>query len=298
MFVRVLRHAIERRQVAEQLRTSQRLLHGAIAASGTGMAIVHLDGSALLINPAFEAMLGMQPDELLGHDLCEIALPAEQARTTADFRRVASGETESLREETTYRHRRGHQVPVSLELSLIRDGHGQPVQMFLQVQDITERKAAEITQARLAAIVENSPDAMYLQDTAGIIRTWSPGAAAQYGYAAEEIIGRNVALLVPEDEREEQQRVLTELRSGRSTWPYATRRTAKSGSVIDVSISVAPVTDDDGDVVAGSVVSRDISSTKAAEQALRESEDRYRPHGRDRQRGGVAARAGKGPRRS
>jgi two-component system cell cycle sensor histidine kinase/response regulator CckA len=276
MLVRVLRHAIERRHVADQLRTSQRLLHGAIAASGTGMAIVHLDGSARLTNPALEAMLGMQPDELLGHDLCELALPAERARTTAEFRRVASGETESLRKDTTYRHSRGHQVPVSLELSLIRDGRGRPVHMFLQVQDITERKAAEITQARLAAIVENSPDAMYLQDTAGVITTWSPGAAAQYGYAAEEIIGRNVSLLVPEEQREQQQHVLAEMRKGQSTWPYATRRTTRSGSVIDVSISVAPVTDDDGEVVAGSVVSRDISATKAAEQALRESEDRYR----------------------
>ncbi len=298
MFVRVLRHAIERRQVAEQLRTSQRLLHGAIAASGTGMAIVHLDGSALLINPAFEAMLGMQPDELLGHDLCEIALPAEQARTTADFRRVASGETESLREETTYRHRRGHQVPVSLELSLIRDGHGQPVQMFLQVQDITERKAAEITQARLAAIVENSPDAMYLQDTAGIIRTWSPGAAAQYGYAAEEIIGRNVALLVPE-ERE----------GGAAACSHRAAQRTKHLALCDATNGKERVGHRRVDQrraghrrrrgrrrgVRGLARHQQHEGRRAG--AARERGP-IPPHGRDRQRGGVAARAGKGPRRS
>ena len=294
MFVRVLRHAIERRRVADQLRTSQRLLQGAIAASGTGMAIVHLDGSARLVNPALEADALDAAGRAAGSRSLRDRLPTERARTMADFTRVASGETESLRDETTYQHSGGQHVPVALELSLIRDGLGQPVHIFLQIQDITERKAAEITQARLAAIVENSPDAMYLQDTAGVVTTWSPGAAAQYGYGGGG------------DHRSQRRRAGSRgaeggagarsrrAAQGRVTWPYATRRTTRSGSVLDVSISVAPVTDDDGEVVAGSVVSRDISTRRPRSERCARARTGTAAWSRPRARGcGCSSRKGR-----
>ena len=82
--------------------------------------------------------------------------------------------------------------------------------------DITERKeAADAVVRRLAAIVENSADAIFSKDLDGTIRTWNGGAERLYGYSREEAVGRSVKMLVPEDRADEWTKVMATLRAAR-----------------------------------------------------------------------------------
>ncbi|WIG55390.1 MAG: Chemotaxis protein methyltransferase CheR [Rhodanobacteraceae bacterium] len=141
--------------------------------------------------------------------------------------------------------------------------------------DITERKQTEITNSRLAAIVESSDDAIIRKDLNGIIETWNAGAERIFGYTADEVIGKPVTILMPPDRVNEEPGILARLRRGERVDHYETVRQRKDGSLIDIALTVSPIMDRHGKVVAASKIARDISSRKQVDRVLRESEHRH-----------------------
>jgi PAS domain S-box-containing protein len=141
-------------------------------------------------------------------------------------------------------------------------------------RDITPTKRAEREQARLAAIVESTDDAVVSKDLDGFIVTWNAGAQRIFGYTAEEIVGQPIGVLLPPDRPDEEDRILAELRAGRRIDHYETRRVRKDGSVVEVSVSVSPIRDGAGRIVGASKIARDITDRKEVERKLRESEQR------------------------
>jgi diguanylate cyclase (GGDEF)-like protein/PAS domain S-box-containing protein len=143
-------------------------------------------------------------------------------------------------------------------------------------RDITQHKAHEDALARLAAVVESSDDAITTETLDGVFTSWNPGAEALFGYPAAEMIGQSVARLYPPDLRDELPSILERLRRGERVAHYGTRRLRKDGTIAHVSLSIFPIRDKDGKVVAISKIARDIRRQRAAEEALRLSEERYR----------------------
>lgn len=141
--------------------------------------------------------------------------------------------------------------------------------------DVTERKRIEIIANRLAAIVEGSDDAIIRKNLDGIIETWNAGAERIFGYTADEVIGKPVTILMPSDRVDEEPGILARLRQGERVDHYETVRQRKDGSLIDMAITISPIRDGDGNVVAASKIARDISQRKRAEAALRESGQRH-----------------------
>lgn len=141
--------------------------------------------------------------------------------------------------------------------------------------DITERKGIELTRHRLAAIVETTDDAIVSKDLNGIIETWNAGAERLFGYAADEVIGKSVTILMPPDRVHEEREILAHLRKGERVDHYETVRRRKDGSLLDVSLTISPVLDGHGKVVAASKIAHDISQRRRADTALRESEQRH-----------------------
>jgi PAS domain S-box-containing protein len=121
--------------------------------------------------------------------------------------------------------------------------------------------------ARLAAIIESSSDAIISKDLNGTILTWNRGAAAIYGYAAEEAIGRSIHLLVAPDRMAEEEAILARLRDGKRVQHFETVRINKSGLPIHVSLTISPIFGKNG-IVGASDVARDITERKRLDAAI------------------------------
>ena len=145
-----------------------------------------------------------------------------------------------------------------------KPGEERPFQVYTTLEDITESKEAFDQSQRLASIVQSSGNAIIAKALDGTIATWNPAAERMYGYFAGEAIGRNIAMIVPAEERADLERILESLRRGDTVGPYETVRRRKDGSLIDVSLTASPIHDEAGNVVGVSVIAQDISQLKRA----------------------------------
>jgi PAS domain S-box-containing protein len=100
--------------------------------------------------------------------------------------------------------------------------------------------------SRLAAIVESSADAIIGKTLDGTITSWNAGAQHMYGYAAAEVVGHNVSVIIPPDQADELEMILGRLRRGDRIEHFETKRRCKDGRVLDVSVSISPIRDAGG----------------------------------------------------
>ena len=142
--------------------------------------------------------------------------------------------------------------------------------------DIDERKVAEKTSARLAAIVQSSDDAIVAKDLNGIITSWNGSAERIFGYTEEEVLGKSITIIIPPELQAEEKQILTRLRAGERIDHFETVRVAKNRARVLVSLTVSPVKDSSGRIVGASKIARDVTQIRKVEQALRESEQRMR----------------------
>lgn len=117
-----------------------------------------------------------------------------------------------------------------------------------------------------AAIVESSEDAILSKDLNGVITSWNRGAQRLFGYAAEEVVGKPVTILIPSERENEEPMILERIRRGERIEHYETVRRRKDGSLVDISITVSPIRDPAGKVVGASKIARDISERRRAHE--------------------------------
>src|ERR1700736_957168 len=164
------------------------------------------------------------------HDQCPMAIAVKEKRILRGMEAVAERPD-------------GTRVPFIPFPTLIYDDSGELLGAVNMLVDITERKAGEEALQRLAAIVESSDDAIVSKDLDGTIMSWNAGAERLYGYLAEEVIGKSVKILIPPDQRSEEDRILERIRRGQRIEHYETVRQRKHGSLIQVSLTVSPIKD-------------------------------------------------------
>src|SRR5262245_15571395 len=138
-------------------------------------------------------------------------------------------------------------------------------------RDPDESEPLERQAFRLAAIVASSDDAIISKDLNGIIQTWNRGAERMFGYTAEEAIGRNITMLIPQDRLSEETAVLERIRSGRSVEHFETIRQTKDGHPIDISLTISPIHDASGTVIGASKIARDITHQRRLREMAEEA---------------------------
>src|SRR4051812_45159976 len=135
---------------------------------------------------------------------------------------------------------------------------------------ITNLQSPDLLPAWLTAIIDSADDAIISKTLDGIITSWNKGAERIFGYTPDEVIGKPVTILIPEDHLDEEPNILARLRAGERIEHYETVRVRKDGSLVNISLSVSPIRSQDGRIVGASKIVRDITKYRQAEVMLRE----------------------------
>jgi PAS domain S-box-containing protein len=264
-------HDVTRRRHAERARrASEEQLRAVFSQAAVGIAVTDLRGQFVDANRRFCDVLGYSLQELRERTFLELTHPDDLPMTQGEVRRLLAGQISNYALEKRYLRKDGTLVWSATTVTLLKDDSGHANRFIGIVDDITPRKLAEAVQAQLAAVVESSDDAIITKTLDGIITTWNPGAESIFGYTAQEMIGRPVTTLIPPDQVDEEPAILERLRRGERIHHYETVRRRKSGALINVSLSVAPLKDSSGKIIGASKIARDITRQKHAEAELQE----------------------------
>jgi PAS domain S-box-containing protein len=223
-----------------------------------------------MVNVQAEAVFGYSREEMVGKPV-EMLLPER-------FRRNHPNLRNSFFEAPTSRpmgagrdlyglKKDGSEFPVEIGLNPIETDKGPMV--LSAIVDISARKRAQRTDALLAALIDATQYAIMTMRADRTVLTWNPGAEKLYGYSAEEMIGRNAAILnQPGTEPEEGNLLMSRLVGGGGTEQFEISLRRKDGTVIEVAAAMSPIRDARGEVFAISSISYDITDRKRAQQQL------------------------------
>ena len=138
--------------------------------------------------------------------------------------------------------------------------------------DITERHRAQENFHRLAAIVESSADAIISKTLQGVITSWNPAAEKMFGYAAAEILGQPLLMLLPPERANEEVEILAGFAKGELVRHFETVRLRKGGQRFDVAVTISPIKDAEGKIIGASKIVRDITELKNLEEQYRQAQ--------------------------
>lgn len=237
-----------------------------VDSSDDAILVKDLQGVIHSWNRGAERLFGYRAEEVIGKPVTVLIPPDREKEEPHILRLIANGER--LDHFRTVRCRKdGKLVDISLSVTPIRDFGGKVIGATKVARDVTEAKRAQrqhdlLVQAeqRLAAIVDSSDDAILSGDLAGIIQTWNKGAERLFGYTADDMIGRSVMILVPEDRRDEELGILKRVAAGERIDQYETARRHLDGTKADIWLSVSPIRDLGGRVVGVSMLGRPVAA--------------------------------------
>jgi PAS domain S-box-containing protein len=216
-----------------------------IDAVPNALLMIDEERTIVLLNRSAEALFGYERQEMLGKAF------------------------ETLLDGGLGRRKDGSSIPVEIALSPIETAAG--AFTLASIVDLTERRRAEATHERLAAIVESSEDAIISKTLDGIITSWNRGAERLFDFTAAETIGFPIGVIVPDDRAAEEDELRARVRRKERVSHFETRRRKKDGTEIDASVTLSPILGPGGQVVGVSTIARDITGQKQRDAELQRS---------------------------
>jgi PAS domain S-box-containing protein len=254
-------------------------LAAVVDSSHDGIITKTLSGIIQTWNKSAERIFGYTAEEAVDQSILLVIPPHLHPEEASILARLRNGEVID-HYETVRRRKDGRLIDVALTVSPVRDSKGTIIGVSKIVRDITESKRISRTMAQvenlLALIVASSDDAIISKDLNGTVTSWNRGAERMFGYTAEEMIGSSILRIIPLDRHSEETAILSKLRRGERIDHFETVRKKKDGRLFDISITVSPLVDQEGNVIGASKIGRDVSEQKQVQRILYESEERWR----------------------
>ncbi|HZD53180.1 MAG TPA: PAS domain S-box protein, partial [Woeseiaceae bacterium] len=261
----------------DRLRETEARYRELIRALPAAIYTCDAEGRISLYNQAAAALWGREPAagrtfwcgsrRLFRPDGSELPHEESPMAQAIRERRPAQG-------EIVIEHADGTRVNAQASAAPVFDRDGVLAGAIGLLVDRTEQARAEEAQARLAAIVDSSDDAVVSKNLDGIVRTWNGGAERIFGYRAEEMIGQPITRIIPPELHDEEWRILEKIRRGERVEHFETVRIAKDGRHIDVSLRISPIHNAAGRIIGASKIARDVTENKRIARALAEADRR------------------------
>jgi PAS domain S-box-containing protein len=252
------------------------LLRVTLGSIGDAVITTNAHGEVSYLNTVAEKLTGWTSEEALGEPLETVfrivnehtrePVPNPAARALRD--RTVVG----LANHTVLIAKGGGEHPIDDSAAPIKASNGEMSGCVLTFRDVTDRREFEkrdglrLLEARLlASIVESSDDAIVRKTLDGIVQSWNAAAERLFGYPASEAIGRHISLVIPPDRLAEEDDIISRLKSGQRVEHFETVRVRRDGVPIQVSLTISPIHDASGRVVAASKIVRDVTDRKRVE---------------------------------
>lgn len=269
-----VRHAMSGRSSKEgkkEMTYGSAVTRATLEATADGILAIDETGRVLSWNSKFLEIWAVPEDLIVLRDTQKVrACIARQLKRPDDYLprnseiEASAEKSADLLELADGRQIERYSEPISIE--------GVVAGRVWSFRDVTARNQADLISRRLAAIVDNSDDAIIGKDLNSTITSWNQGAKRIFGYSAEEMIGTSIKRLIPADRQQEEDEILACLGRGDRFDHFETIRVTKEGRQLHVSLTISPIKDASGKVIGASKIARDITSRKLAEAALREAQ--------------------------
>jgi two-component system sensor histidine kinase/response regulator len=250
-------------------------LIAALEQAADGIVITDTNGKIQYVNAAFTSLTGYTSDEVVGQNprilKSGTQLPAtyEQLWTTIRSGEVWRGELINRRKDGTLYH-------ADTRITPVKGINGEIVNFLAVKRDVTPLREADEAQRLLDAIAESSEDAIIAYAPTGIILTWNRAAEIIFGYSSPEAIGRHVSIFVAPERRSRLEHLTQQVLQGNAVLQHEGIGVCRDGSPVEVSATAYPIKNSAGEVVAVSVILRDISERKRTEEKIHEKESLFR----------------------
>jgi PAS domain S-box-containing protein len=253
----------ERKRIEEALRASEAELQSVINRTPFMLVRCSRDLQYRFVSQAYAQLVGVPREQIIGKTIVE-AIGAKGYNTLRPhIERVLRGEATEFDCEIDFPVAGTRRLHLAYRPET--DAAGKVDGWIASLLDITEQSRAVQAREQLASIVESSGDAIVSKDLNGIIISWNKAAESLFGYAAEDVIGKSITTLIPNELHDEEPKILERIRRGGRLDHYETIRQRKDGSRVAVSLSISPVKDAHGTIVGASKIARDITARKEAE---------------------------------